>query len=223
MSASEQPDVPAIGLPARWLRRFRLLGLVAGCVAGGGVLIWVEHAAMLREAAALWIVSDPPMRADAVAVLGGGLEYRPFAAVDFYRRGLAAKVLVSNVAPSRAEQLGVLQSHAKANVAVLSKLGIPATAIEVFGDQLTDTYSEAHALHDWALRTGARTIIVPTDIFAARRLSWTLHRVFGADVNALVPAIDPLEYDRNDWWKNEYGVIAFQNEVVKYFYYRIKY
>ena len=38
-----------------------------------------------------------------------------------------------------------------------------------------------------------------------------------------VPALDPLDYGRNDWWKHEAGVIGFQNEVMKYLYYRMKY
>jgi uncharacterized SAM-binding protein YcdF (DUF218 family) len=210
---------------ARGRRRNQLLrwfGLL-GCLVAVAFLVWFERAAVLREAATLWIISDQPVQADAVAVLGGGLEYRPFAAADYYRRGLVPKVLVSNVAASRAEQLGVLQSHVKANIAVLSKLGIPASAIEIFGDRLSDTYSEVNALHEWALRTGAHTVVVPTDIFAARRLSWTLRRAFGRDATVVVPALDPVEYDRNDWWRDEHGVIAFQNEVAKYFYYRLKY
>ena len=42
--------------------------------------IWFERAPLLRGAADLWIVSDPVMTADVVAVLGGGLNERPFAA-----------------------------------------------------------------------------------------------------------------------------------------------
>ena len=178
---------------------------------------------MLREAAALWIVSDQPAPADAAAVFGGGLEYRPFAAAEYYRRGLVAKILVSNIGASPAERLGVLQSHVKGNVEVLRKLGVPAAAIETFGSNLKDTYAEAEALHDWALRTGARKILVPTDIFAARRLRWILHHVFGDGAVTLVPAVDVPDYTRDDWWKNENGVVTFQNEVIKYVYYRLKY
>ena len=156
-------------------------------------------------------------------MLGGGLEYRPFAAADYYRRGLVAKVLVSNIGASRAEELGVLQSHVRANSEVLMKLGVPAAAIEPFGDQLSDTFSEVTALHEWARRNGAHRIIVPTDIFGTRRLRWTLHRVFGDDAVTLVPAIRPPDYRRSDWWKSDRGLIAFQNEVVKYLYYRLKY
>jgi uncharacterized SAM-binding protein YcdF (DUF218 family) len=178
---------------------------------------------LLRGAADLWIVSDEPAPADAIAVLGGGLEYRPFAAADYYRRGFAPKILISNIGATPAEQLGVLQSHVRANSEVLQKLGVPATAIEPFGDHLSDTFAEATALHEWVVRNGAHRIIVPTDIFATRRLRWTLHHVFGNDAAILVPAVNPPDYLRDNWWKNERGVIGFQNEVVKYLYYRLKY
>lgn len=222
MTTVQERSEAAAGPRRHHVGRRILLALICG-VTALLVLGWVERQAVLRDAAALWIVSDQPARADAVAVFGGGLEYRPFAAAEYYRRGLVTKILVSNIGSSPAERLGVLQSHVQANLDVLQKLGVPATAIEAFGSSLTDTYAEANALHDWVQRTGARTIMVPTDIFAARRLSWTLHRVFGDDATILVPALDPLEYHAGDWWKNERGVIAFQNEVLKYLYYRLKY
>ncbi len=184
---------------------------------------WIERRALALEAASLWIVSDAPEPADAAAVFGGGLEYRPFAAAEYYRRGLVPKILVSNIGSSPAERLGVLQPHVKANVEVLRKLGVPETAIETFGSNLKDTYAEAEALHEWELRTGAHKILVPTDIFAARRLRWILRRTFGNDAITLVPAVDVPDYTRNDWWQNENGVITFQNEILKYAYYRLKY
>jgi len=111
----------------------------------------------------------------------------------------------------------------RANSEVLQKLGVPAAAIEPFGDHLSDTFTEATALHEWAVRNGAHRIIVPTDIFATRRLRWTLHHVFGDDAVTLVPAVSPADYQRDNWWRNERGIIGFQNEVMKYLYYRLKY
>ena len=221
-ASSKLSEVPSLRVRPHVITRRFLLALLA-CITVLGVASWFEREAVLREAADLWIVSDQPTQADAVAVFGGGLEYRPFAAADYYRRGLVPKILVSNIGSSPAERLGVLQSHVEANVEILRKLGVPATAIETFGTNLTDTYAEASALHEWAGRNGARTIMVPTDIFSTRRLRWTLHRVFGGDAVILVPAVNPLDYRRDDWWKNEQGVITFQNEVIKYLYYRLKY
>jgi hypothetical protein len=78
-------------------------------------------------------------------------------------------------------------------------------------------------LRDWATQHHIRRIIVPTEIFTARRLHWMLHHVFGEDATVLVPALDPPEYRDDDWWQDEAGVISFQNEVLKYLYCRLKY
>jgi len=221
-TSSEQSgiELAAGRRPRRALRFWG--GLLAALVLLAAAAVVARHA-LLREAAALWIVADAAAPADAAVVLGGGLEYRPFAAADYYRRGLVSKILVSNTGANPAERLGVLRSHVRANMEVLEKLGVPGAAIQPFGSNLHDTYEEAVALHDWAKRAGAHTILIPTDIFAARRLRWIMHRVFGNDAVVLVPAIDPPDYTRNDWWKTEGGVITFQNEVVKYAYYRLKY
>jgi uncharacterized SAM-binding protein YcdF (DUF218 family) len=223
MTASSEQS--GIALAARRRPR-RALRFWAGLFAALVLLVaatFVARHALLREAAAVWIVSDVAAPADAAAVLGGGLEYRPFAVADYYRRGLVSKILVSNIGASPAERLGVLRSHVRANMEVLEKLGVPGAAIQPFGSNLHNTYEEVLALHDWAKHTGAHTILVPTDIFAARRLRWIMHRVFGNDAVVLVSAIDPPDYTRNDWWKTEGGVITFQNEVIKYVYYRVKY
>ena len=223
MTVRLETNEPAALRPRpRSMTRRVLLAFVA-CIAMLALWAWRKPEPLLRGAADLWIVSDEPAAADAIAVFGGGLEYRPFAAADYYRRGLAPKILISNIGATPAERLGVLQSHMRANSEVLQKLGVPAAAIEPFGDHLSDTFAEAAALHEWAVRNGAHRIIVPTDIFATRRLRWTLHRVFGNDAVTLVPAVSPPDYQRDNWWKNERGIIGFQNEVMKYLYYRLKY
>jgi uncharacterized SAM-binding protein YcdF (DUF218 family) len=184
---------------------------------------WFARETLLRGAAAWWIVSDPIEPADAAVVLGGGLQDRPFAAASYYNQGLVKRIAVSAVKPSPAELLGIETPHVAANRAVLLKLGVPEGAIESFGLDLTNTQTEIAALHQWALANGMRRLIVPTEIFPSRRVDWLLHRVFGADAAVRVVALDPLEYDRSNWWRQEQGVISFQNEVIKYLYYRIKY
>jgi uncharacterized SAM-binding protein YcdF (DUF218 family) len=202
-------------------RRALLTLLVVGAILGTAA--WFSRDMLLRSAARLWIVSDQLSSADAVAVFGGGLESRPFVAAALYRQGLVKKVLLSNVASSPAEGLGVLTSHVEANRQVLVKLGVAEADIETFGVDLSNTLDEATALRDWAERTGHYSFIVPTEIFSSRRVSWTLHRVFG-DAGAIrVVALEPREYRRDNWWKSPNGLIGFQNEVVKYLYYRINY
>jgi hypothetical protein len=65
----------------------------------------------------------------------------------------------------------------------------------------------------------------PTEIFSARRVHWMFNREFaGTGVSIMVPSFDPPRlYTRADWWKTEDEMLAFQNEILKYLYYRLKY
>jgi len=185
---------------------------------------WLGREAMLRGAAELWIVSDEVRPADAVAVLGGGLSTRPFAAAEYYREGLTKKILVADSGLDQAEMLGVVPSHADLNRNALIKLGVPETGIESFGRRVTNTYQEAVALREWAALNHVRSIIVPTQDFSTRRLHWVLEQVFaGTGVRVLVPALHPTDYNYREWWRSDSGFLAFQNEVIKYLYYRYKY
>jgi uncharacterized SAM-binding protein YcdF (DUF218 family) len=185
---------------------------------------WLARVEILQGAARAWVVSDTIAPADAIVVLGGGLETRPFTAADLYNKGIAKQILISAVRPSPAEKLEIVPSHVDLNRAVLLKLGVPPEAILSFGTDVSSTYEEARALAQWAKANGVRSIIVPTEIFSSRRVRWILEKQLGAvGVRVEVQALPPLDYDIDNWWQHEAGVIGFQNEVVKYLYYRVKY
>ena len=185
--------------------------------------IWLERATLLQKAADLWIVSDPVTRSDVVVILGGGVDTRPFVAAELYKKGVVTKVLVSQVQQTRSSKLLDLPGHSERNRMVLQKLGVPEAAIEMLGQMNKNTQEEVVALRDWANRHGISSIVIPTEIFASRRVRWILDREFaGSSVRLEVQAFEP-GYTRAEWWKTEAGMIAFQNEIMKYLYYRFKY
>jgi hypothetical protein len=101
---------------------------------------------------------------------------------------------------------------------------VPDTAIEMFGQANRSTKDEASALRNWADQHHVSRITIPTEIFAARRVRWIFNREFaGSSVQLQIPSFEPPEYTRAEWWKTEAGMIAFQNEIMKYLYYRLKY
>jgi uncharacterized SAM-binding protein YcdF (DUF218 family) len=207
---------------AQWSLRRPLIGMIvlATVVAGG----WLLREPVLRGAADIWIVSDPVSRADAIVVLGGGLETRPFIAAEMWRRGLADKILISQSPEERVVSIGVMPSHSELNRQILLKLDVPADAIETFGTANKNTRDEAVALREWTKRNAASAFIIPSEIFSARRVRRIFcHQFFGTAVSIEVPSIEPPSYTRRDWWKTEQGLIAFQIEVLKYVYYRLKY
>ena len=199
-----------------------LIGMfvLATVVAGG----WLLREPVLVGAADLWFVSDPVSRADAIVVLSGGLATRPFVAAELWRRGLADKILISQAPEERAVSMGAMPSHTELNREILLKWGVPAGAIETFGTANRSTRDEAVALREWAKRNAVSSFIIPTEIFPARRVRWIFRRAFfGTTVSIEVLSVEPPDYTRRDWWKTEHGLVAFQNEVFKYIYYRLKY
>src|SRR5947207_12408941 len=86
--------------PTTALRRRRSLwGAATALLAlASFALAWTGREPLLREAADLWIVSDSVIYADAIVVLGGDFQMRPRLAADFYGRGVANKILISQVA-----------------------------------------------------------------------------------------------------------------------------
>jgi hypothetical protein len=100
---------------------------------------------------------------------------------------------------------------------------VPANAIETFGKNLGNTHQEVLALQAWAEDNQAHSIIVPTEIFSARRVRWMLHRALGDGFVIRVIALDPPQFHRDDWWRHRQGTTAFRTEVVKYLYYRLRY
>ena len=83
---------------------------------------------------------------------------------------------------------------------------------------------EAAALRNWAERHGASRIIIPTEIFSARRVRWIFNKEFaGSSARLAIASFEPPNYAGAEWWKTEAGMIAFQNEIMKYVYYRVKY
>jgi len=209
------------------LRRHRALWRAATIItmlATVGISAWLGREPLLQGAASLWIVSDPVTRADAIVVLGGNFWVRPLVAADLYGRGLANKILVSQTADVQQTSVTVSPTDTELNRTALLKLGVPPSAIESFGNANSNTREEAVAIRQWAERNAASAFIIPTEMFSARRVRWIFQReLSGRGVTIEVPSFEPLSYTRGKWWKAELGVIAFQNELIKYIYYRLKY
>jgi hypothetical protein len=94
----------------------------------------------------------------------------------------------------------------------------------MFGHANSSTWDEAYALREWADRNRVSRIVIPADIFSARRVRWIFDREFGgSSVRLEIPSFEPPGYTRAEWWKTKEGMIAFQTEFMKYLYYRLKY
>jgi uncharacterized SAM-binding protein YcdF (DUF218 family) len=220
-----QPPIGTVLSRAGRKNRARLAGWIALIVIVGAIgFVWVAPTLALRGIAKLWVVSDDLDQADAIVVLGGGLDVRPSAAADLYKRGISHQILVANAFTGPGQREDLFPSHADLNKEILLKRGVPLAAIAEFGDQPSSTYEEARAILAWAKTSGARSVIIPIDFFSTRRVRWIFNRELApAGVRVIVRAVTPPNYSIDNWWQHENGLINFQNEVIKFIYYRLKY
>jgi uncharacterized SAM-binding protein YcdF (DUF218 family) len=204
----------------RWLR------WIAGFLTFGCVLLLVGcvfRAPLLTGLARAWVVNDPAINADAIVIPGGGLENRPFAAARLFHDGVAPQILYMNVRLSPAEEMGITPPERELTRRILLSNGVPETAMTMIGSNVASTYDESRAVRAWVEKSGAKSIVIATDPFHTRRARWIFRKELRDTKTAIhVVPVDPVRYRTDDWWRHEEGVIAFQNEIIKYAYYRIE-
>lgn len=94
-----------------------------------------------------------------------------------------------------------------------------------------DTLSSAHSTMDesneilaWCKSNNAKHITVISSAFHMRRVRMVFEDKFEeAGIKINFHGAAPIEYNELNWWQNEEGLIMTNNELVKIFYYAIKY
>jgi uncharacterized SAM-binding protein YcdF (DUF218 family) len=212
-------------------RSFRMLSTRLNCVVALGLAIlllstigWLWRQPLLEQIADFWTVSDQVDGADAIVILGGGVHDRSKIAADLYRRGLAKRVLISDVLDSSHAIVGGHYSDTTLSRETLRRYGVPDEAVETFGADNKNTRDEAAALRDWSDRNVTTSFIIPTEFLFSRRVRWIFnHEFFGRNVRIAILPFETAHYNHKDWWKTDEGRRAFKLELLKLVYYHIRY
>jgi uncharacterized SAM-binding protein YcdF (DUF218 family) len=211
---------PCSKVRRRWLRSAWLLS-------GLAIVLWTGYAfraPLLIGAARAWVVNQPAAHSDAIVILGGGLENRPFAAAKLFHQGIASTILYMNVKMEPVEALGLVPSEKELTRRLLLSNNVPESAILAIGTNVASTYDESRAVRAWARQTGATSIVIATDIFHTRRARWIFRRELrDMPVKIYIVPVSSVQYGVDDWWQHEDGLIFFQNEIIKSVYYWFKY
>jgi len=196
--------------------------LVFGCLIVAAA-VWFREP-LLRGMADVWIVNEPLEHADAIVILGGGLDTRPFEAAKLYHQGIAPKILLLNVRTNHTDELAITVTQTELSRQVLLKKDVPADAVIVIGDGVASTRDESVAVRKWVDENHPKRIIIPTDPFHAPGVKRLFGKALkGTSTEVRTDAVAARDYTANDWWRHEEGLIAFQNELIKFAYYRLKY
>lgn len=157
-------------------------------------------------------------------VLGGGLPRRPIEAARLYHAGYAPRILYSDVETNQLAVLGMMKPETTLTREVLTQQGVPESALVCIGHGTSSTYEEALAVREWFKKTGDRTLIVTTDEFHTRRVRRVFRKVLRPiGVRIQIKPVVLRDFTTTNWWHKEDGVVALQNELIKYLYYRVKY
>jgi hypothetical protein len=196
------------------------LGIAAGVLSSIG---WIWRQPLLEQIAFLWTVSNPTVSADAVVILGGGVEHRSKIAADIFKKGLVKRILISDVLDSSHAIGGGHASDTAISREMLRRYEVPDEAVETFGSANQNTQKEALALAEWSKRNSATSFIIPTEFLFSRRVRWIFNRELAGRARISVISFETPDYNHKNWWKTEEGQHAFKIEMLKLAYYHILY
>jgi Uncharacterized conserved protein len=172
------------------------------------------------------VIQDRLEPSDIIFVLNGDVATRLFQAAKLWKQGLAPKVVIVRAENSLAVNMDLAMNVTDTSIAVMKKAGIPEPVIVQLPvpNGVTSTFDESRALRSYAQQNSLRQIIVVTSAIHTRRARWIIHReLSGLAVKIMMtPFFDP-RYTSSNWWRQEDGLIGYQNEYIKLFYYLFKY
>ena len=87
----------------------------------------------------------------------------------------------------------------------------------------TSTFEESEAILAYCIANNIQNCAVISSAFHTRRIKYVFSDKFKAKgINVYIYGAPSSIYDEYAWWKSENGLIALNNEYIKYAYYLLK-
>ena len=101
--------------------------------------------------------------------------------------------------------------------------GVPASQIDTLASAHS-TMDESNEILHWCQSNQVKNITIISSAFHMRRVRMVFEDKFSeAGIKINFHGAAPIDYNALNWWNNEEGLIMTNNELVKLFYYMIKY
>jgi len=175
--------------------------------------------------AARWLdVGSPPQKADAVVLLNGGLNSRPFVAAALVHGGWAPKILLNTVAAHPSEISGAIPPFFEINSRALEYGGVSRDCVVRLDSAAQTTFDEAQAVADYLADHPAQRLMIVTEGPHTRRSRWIFQRVLADRPVEIMMFSAPAEgFENENWWRSEAGFLFVASEYFKLFYYGLRY
>lgn len=174
-----------------------------------------------------YLVTEYPLdKADAIAVLSGGIPDRILEAVDIYKQGYAPLIILTkDEKPEGYDELMKLgiripEGH-DLNQMIAVKLGVSTTSIIIIDKRVDSTYSEMRVLYDFLKDRNLKSVILVTSKSHTTRATKLLN--FVTDGKKVKVITRPSKYDTFDptnWWRvrKDWKQIIFEYQKLVHYY-----
>ncbi|CAG5086322.1 hypothetical protein CRYO30217_03082 [Parvicella tangerina] len=178
----------------------------------------------------------PLEKADAIFVLGGNSVDRPVLAAKLYHEewsdriipmganfNLVQEVLIGCNPDCESDDCDPCKPDALIMQEVLEeKLNVPYESIVPLPEG-TSTKEESDAILAFSKKNNYQKIIVVSDLFHLRRISYVFIEKFQKEgIKVILRGAKNSQYNESMWWKYEQGLIMVNNEYMKLVYYWLK-
>jgi uncharacterized SAM-binding protein YcdF (DUF218 family) len=172
-----------------------------------------------------WLnATDAPQQTEMCFVLGGNSYERGIAATELFKQFPQQKFIATGGNyPYQILCLDTTMLESELTRHFMLSQGVPANQVDTLSSAHS-TMDESNEILAWCKSNNAKKITVISSAFHMRRVRMVFEDKFeeaGIQINFHGAA--PIEYNDLNWWKNEEGMIMTNNELVKIFYYAVKY
>ncbi|MEZ4740098.1 MAG: YdcF family protein [Flavobacteriales bacterium] len=188
------------------------------------VIMWAFRFPLLRGLGNFLIHEDDSCRADVIYTLGGSPLDRGVFTALLLQQGCAQRAYCTgeNIPGSyKAEGRSVTEAELT-RTAAIREGALPTQVLPYpYG---TSTWEEAAGVLHHARSIGVDTILLVTTDFHTRRVNKVFEERFeGSGITVLVKAAPSSDYEVDEWYRTEQGLLMVNNEYVKTLYYAITY
>jgi len=172
-------------------------------------VVYLVRRPILTAVGDYWIVDDPASKADALIVLSDDdfIGSRAAKAADLYHEGRAPLIIASGRMLRPYAGIGELIQRD------LTDRGVPASAIEIYRHNASDTLDEAQTLRSLVVAKKWTHVVIVTSNYHTRRARYIYQKVFPLGVQVDVASAKDPAFDVSDWWEHRPGLSRFFKEL----------
>jgi uncharacterized SAM-binding protein YcdF (DUF218 family) len=204
-----------------WAKKwFRICTYFFGVV----FILFLMRNQILRSVGNWLVATDDTEKTECCFVLGGNSFERGISAVELYKIFPDHRfVATGGNYPYQILCLDTTMFEAELTKHWMVSNGVPETQIEIL-TSAHSTMDESEEIISYCKEKNLKHITVISSAFHMRRVRWVFEDKFeDAGIKVNFHGATSVEYNQTNWWKNEEGLIMTNNELVKLFYYLIKY